>query len=90
MFRHDVRHTAVASRPRPVIQSIAWISNRIEIAASAVPGGRYGLAYKFNVEAAPWTPLPNEVQANGLTVILIDPAPADARRFYSVVALPTL
>jgi hypothetical protein len=82
---HSVRIVIV---DRPLIQSIDYAAGTVTLRWHAIPGARYRVQFKSNLNDPSWIDLPGDVTATEVTASKTDaPGPA-TRRFYQIKVIP--
>jgi hypothetical protein len=71
---------------RPSIQSVACSSTNATLIWSAVPGAKYRVRFKDDLNNTNWIDLVPDVTATGPTASIVD-APAVAQRFYRILVV---
>ena len=71
------------------IETITKAGGAVTLTWRGLPGKTYRLQFKSNLNASPWTDLPGDVTATGVSAVKVDNSIGDAsQRFYRVVELP--
>jgi hypothetical protein len=79
---------SVTVRPRPALQEVLISAGRATLSWSAIPGVRYRVDYKDELDAPSWEPLGPEVLANGSVATACDyDFGGNLQRFYRVMVL---
>lgn len=78
--------TLVGQRPR--FSSITVSSNSVTVVWSSVPGTTYQVQYRDNGIGDPWSELPGQVVADGVTASKVDFTNLPQGRFYRILIIP--
>ena len=72
----------------PIIGSISFTGQNVNIEWSAMPGVTYRMQYMTNLFDAPWVNLPGDVTASGPLATKADGRGIDSRSFYRIMLVP--
>lgn len=84
----DTESFSITVQPRPAVQTAGIVGGNFALTWSAIPGAKYRVQFKNQLEETDWTDLLPEVTAGGATAEFNDPL-GSVQRFYRVrVVLP--
>ena len=84
----DTRSFRVIVLERPRLGTAAMTAGTMQLTWSAIPGQRYRVQFKNNLQEAAWQNLPGDILASSSAAAKTDPSASGSQRFYRIITLP--